>query len=906
MFNHIGLVLTAVFVALAPHSANAAPADLIAIQRASVLIEDNPYGKEADMMVPVFTKLVVDQAIRIADQQGIAQVSDVRSPAFSKSVSRVIKGQVSAAAYTDSDSKRKLKWYELLRNTSTSNAGHRALASWLDFEAPGSYLKKEKRGTPPRITKQVWAESTDERLKIEQDAIKLGGEIGGAGEGNGLIDAGEWVQLGLEIYNASDRGFFSSSGWLETGADCAWVPPALETVMSELPATPVPESPDAKPKKPLTQSFAAWVYLSTACADNSVVPLKVRIKDTHRAPRVPIVLSAKMVVRNRVFGKAERFLVDTDIPGVSDGKSMPTVEASRVFELTHGFAAAQRDVLSARTGWGIHKDVGAIISQQKSASNPMIAAGGGRFLPGDDLDIATMKPADYDQALQARADDERWESLEDARAWFAADTEVLYETPDPPMEVVEKPPEEICNNYLDDDGDGKHDCQDSDCKAERVCNPASPVAIGSIMSLIKRNIDIVPNPASPTVPGAVQAVEPGYEVVLDSKVIGTQYACLVEGVSPAQCTDCEAFGLTLQQCKTCINEGTELRMCGIDASCDEEKAEEEVEVDTGRTPAIAYSYRNYFTLPLDWNPNESNAYGNCEDGWDNDLDGLPDSRDEDCVLPEICNDGIDNDRDGKVDREDYDCATKEVCDDGFDNDLDGKIDSNDSDCRVVESLRRGTCDDGIDNDQDGKTDRRDEGCQDKDPFGHRTDLGVLLGQTTFTDQDDVEWSSPGGWTPMVNLRYVLVPRGGGSLRPIVSYAWSRPYDIVHNDTDYVQIRSYGAGMVFHKDLSGGLALELRGLFNKRTFVIAPDSEFAIQSGAIGAEEAADSTDLLSATVSNWGPELGLELHYGFDFGLGIYAGVGAVLHGSVQSGGAEVLSTNAPVATVGLRWNFGE
>ena len=159
---------------------------------------------------------------------------------------------------------------------------------------------------------------------------------------------------------------------------------------------------------------------------------------------------------------------------------------------------------------------------------------------------------------------------------------------------------------------------------------------------------------------------------------------------------------------------------------------------------------------------------------------------------------------------------------------------------------------------------------------------------------------------MMNVRYVLVPRGGGAFRPIVSYAWSRPYNIVHNDTDYLRFRSYGAGMVFHKELAGGLALEVRGLFNKRTFVIAPDSENAIQPGPITAEEAADGFELLSATVSNWGPELGLELHYGFDFGLGIYAGVGAVVHGSVQSDGAEVLSTNRPVVTAGLSWNFGE
>ena len=123
----------------------------------------------------------------------------------------------------------------------------------------------------------------------------------------------------------------------------------------------------------------------------------------------------------------------------------------------------------------------------------------------------------------------------------------------------------------------------------------------------------------------------------------------------------------------------------------------------------------------------------CNDGIDNDGDGLIDSEDLECqsslqrteepITEPTCLDGIDNDNDGWIDLLDAGCLENKpevslggyACNDGEDNNLDGLTDAEDLDCltgfqATEEPILEETCNDGLDTDSDGWIDSLDPDC----------------------------------------------------------------------------------------------------------------------------------------------------------------------------------------------------
>ena len=108
----------------------------------------------------------------------------------------------------------------------------------------------------------------------------------------------------------------------------------------------------------------------------------------------------------------------------------------------------------------------------------------------------------------------------------------------------------------------------------------------------------------------------------------------------------------------------------------------------------------------------------CDNGIDDDGDGLIDCADPDCSTDpgctspttEICDNNIDDDGDGAVDCADSDCPACVTCTDGVQNGAETGVDCGGPDCAPCQTPE--ICNDGIDNDGDGAIDCLDSDCPD--------------------------------------------------------------------------------------------------------------------------------------------------------------------------------------------------
>lgn len=137
-------------------------------------------------------------------------------------------------------------------------------------------------------------------------------------------------------------------------------------------------------------------------------------------------------------------------------------------------------------------------------------------------------------------------------------------------------------------------------------------------------------------------------------------------------------------------------------------AQGDVYVSADRTPFITRYTLNDDACPAG-SPCEIPLTTTCNDGIDNDGNGLIDAEDPSCFAPYMnegelfpdagCADGVDNDGDGLIDALDPKCVSRSYqaedgldnsCTDGIDNDGDGLVDDEDPDCANGSEFRQGT------------------------------------------------------------------------------------------------------------------------------------------------------------------------------------------------------------------------
>ncbi len=247
-----------------------------------------------------------------------------------------------------------------------------------------------------------------------------------------------------------------------------------------------------------------------------------------------------------------------------------------------------------------------------------------------------------------------------------------------------------CQDQEDNDGDGKTDCDDSECQAFSLCQKAEE---GKENTLI--------------------ACQDGEDNDGDGK-------------KDCEDPDCQAFSACAKNDKS--GENT------VETCIDGEDNDKDGKIDCADEGCRIFAFCVGYTDPTKEEEKTENNAADCQDGKDNDGNGLVDCSDPGCQefafcadeigvaesSRELCTDGRDNDFNGKADCEDENCAlwckdsgakgenTYEKCSDGIDNDGDGMADCLDTECQIFDVCFGGGPNDGCPNDHFKVSD--DDGC----------------------------------------------------------------------------------------------------------------------------------------------------------------------------------------------------
>ncbi|MEO0602117.1 MAG: hypothetical protein AAF211_11820, partial [Myxococcota bacterium] len=228
---------------------------------------------------------------------------------------------------------------------------------------------------------------------------------------------------------------------------------------------------------------------------------------------------------------------------------------------------------------------------------------------------------------------------------------------------------EVCDDGLDNDGDGERDCTDADCRDALVCCAPN---LAPMVGRYRANTD-----------DADSLFDPVCGISTDEADVAWQFTPPADGEYVISTLGSD-FVTVLSVLESCG---------GPTLACDDGRPSSQLVVDLDASETYVVVVDGNSALP-EGNV-ELSIVGatpvevDCFDGGDNDADGQVDCLDSDCASLAACSetdcaDGIDNDQDGAADCFDDECALStacpETCDNGLDDDGDLDTDCEDAAC----------------------------------------------------------------------------------------------------------------------------------------------------------------------------------------------------------------------------------
>ncbi len=212
--------------------------------------------------------------------------------------------------------------FSVMQDVSTDSFAHRHIDQWLGLPPSGKRPVLPEGGVA--LEGQVVVRYSGSGLRLELSQSRLIDERGGAGQGNGTLDGGEWVLLSLSVANPSRAPYFSTSVYPTETHSCLWADGRSADPIAEIDPGEVQEG------------FDLWVYLSNDCPVDSALPITLMARDTYRTSGEGEKMSIELRVTQRTGVRLVNGQLDTDDPGHSDGSGLRHLGPRHLYEYSTG------------------------------------------------------------------------------------------------------------------------------------------------------------------------------------------------------------------------------------------------------------------------------------------------------------------------------------------------------------------------------------------------------------------------------------------------------------------------------------------------------------------------------------------------------------------------------------------
>ena len=462
-----------------------APLDVLLVRDVFSAVAEAGRAERPDLsrLREALVRTVETQCDALLRESGIRDLVAVDRSDLSARIAERVDAEGRAAVSAPAATRRQAL-SDLGRRVTARKLAEAILARWLGFPEDGPERPRNDR--PDNIGAQlITSPGPGDVLRLVPASSRLLAEVGGPGEGNGFLDAGEWVKVQLGVENPTGRPWFSTTAFPRAESSCVFVEPD-GVVLPEL--APAGSS----------GVFELWVYVGRDCAGGSR-RLIISVRDTLRAPRTAIELA---VALNPIEAPAPRVLrgrFDTDELGSSDGRLRPDVVPDERFEYSADVSVPGVAAFEVRTGYSTPADLGRLFTGWSYRDEPLVPDADRIFRAADDVDATVVGPAPYARVLEGAGLSHRWVNRANPRLWLAVDTSLQVARPGPAPKAATPAP------------------------AQRTPEPLAPEAVAG---LVAGHLKLETHPAQPLLPGAVAATT-GVEAVFDAKGFMTAYRKLV-------------------------------------------------------------------------------------------------------------------------------------------------------------------------------------------------------------------------------------------------------------------------------------------------------------------------------------------------------------------------------------------